>query len=247
MNRLERIDEFREVLSGYEPSKDAKKIADSAHLTPLVGPSASGKNSIIDLLVERGGYQSLITSTTREKRLEHGELEKEGVHYYFISETEFLKGLKKGEFLEAAIIHGQQVSGISEKELKRIADIGNYALTDFEIVGTLYLLEHVPSTLAIFVLPPSFEEWMARMDKRGELSQDERKRRMVSAQNEIEKAINHPKIYFIVNDEVKTAADTVEKLVKLHKTNQIDEYNRGEDVDEVAWRILNNIKHELSS
>jgi hypothetical protein len=66
-------------------------------------PSGAGKTTLCDKL--QAEFKSLhyaITATTRPAR--DGEVD--GKHYYFLSEEEFDRRLKAGDFFETAIVHG---------------------------------------------------------------------------------------------------------------------------------------------
>src|SRR3546814_14273785 len=105
-----------------------------------------------------------VSDTSRKPRVNDGIPEQNGVEYWFRSEAEILNDLKAGKFLEAAIIHNQQVSGISIRELQRVGDEGKIAITDIEIVGVHNLIQAKPYATAFFVLPPIFEFLFKRFD-----------------------------------------------------------------------------------
>src|SRR5664279_1435267 len=110
MNQLKRIDEFRTILDGYQLSPTAAQTLAQTKLVLLVAPTASGRNTIIHELLKTDQYHFVVSDTTRQPRINNGELEQNGREYWFRSEEEVLDELKRGEFLEAAIIHNQQVS-----------------------------------------------------------------------------------------------------------------------------------------
>ncbi len=69
----------------------------------LSGPSGAGKSTIISNSLDRiGDFYFSISTTTREPR----KGERDGVEYYFVSKEEFEEGIKRGDFLEYAIVHG---------------------------------------------------------------------------------------------------------------------------------------------
>ena len=113
MNQLKHSHEFEAILKDYSLPKPVLSLLKGMKLVLLVGPSAAGRNTIIDRLVENGGFIQIVSDTTRAPRFNNGIKEENGVVYWFRKEDEFLSGLKDHEFLEAEIIHGQQVSGIS--------------------------------------------------------------------------------------------------------------------------------------
>lgn len=68
----------------------------------LIGESASGKSSIEKELVEKYGFEKIISYTTRNKR----ENETNGIDYHFISEKKFLELKEQGFFVETAVYNG---------------------------------------------------------------------------------------------------------------------------------------------
>jgi guanylate kinase len=87
------------------------------------------------------------------------------------------------------------------------------AITDAEIKGAETLFKVKPDTIAIFVLPPTFEEWMKRLKNRGEMSQAEFKRRLASAIAEFDFAIESNLFTFIVNDDINKAVERINNIV----------------------------------
>lgn len=240
MNDLKHIDEFREVLAVYQLSASARQILQETGLVLLVGPTSSGKNTIIDELIKTGKYHQIISDTTRLPRLNNGMLEQDGREYWFRSESQVLDDLKKGEFLEAAIIHDQQVSGISIRELERAVQGHKIAINEVETNGANVIYGAKPDAFFFFVVPPSFDEWMARMSTRGELPPDEVRRRLSSAVQEITTALSRPYYRFIVNDTFTHAARRIDTIVRENASPASQEQAK-----DVAGRVLNDTKSYL--
>lgn len=213
MNKLQLIDDFKQVLADYRLSDEGKKILDAASLVLFVGPSSSGRNTIINELRTTGKYHYIVSDTTRKPRENNGVLEQNGREYWFRSEEEILEDLRHGLFLEAAIIHNQQVSGISLRELAKANSEGKISMNEIEVVGGDNIHALKPNALFIFVVPPSFDEWMARMTFRGALPADETRRRLESAVEEISVALERDFYHFVVNDTFKQTTGKVERLI----------------------------------
>jgi guanylate kinase len=230
MNQLNRIDDFRKVLGSYQLSDAAKATLSATKLALMVGPSSSGRNTIINELVKSGGFHYIVSDTTREMRTKDGVLiEQNGREYWFRQEDEVLADLQKGDFLEAAIIHEQQVSGISIREIEAAHAANQVAITDIEFVGATTIHGLKPDTLFFFVLPPSFDEWMVRMSGRGKLPDDEVRRRMQSAVKEITTALENDYYWFVVNDTFVQTAQKVDEAIKAG-ANDDEEQTRGRQV-----------------
>jgi guanylate kinase len=214
MNQLTRIDEFRDVLANYRLSDKAKQTLEGIRLVLMVGPSSSGKNTIISQLVKSGLYRFVVSDTTRQPRINNGVLEENGHEYWFRSETDVLADLREGKFLEASIIHDQQVSGMSVRELKAAVDEDKIAIDEIEVVGADHVHALFTSAQFLFVVPPSFDEWITRMNARGELPADETKRRFESAIMEITTALDRDFYVFIVNDTFIQTAKQVDAIIR---------------------------------
>jgi guanylate kinase len=173
--------QFEEALRNYSVSAEAIEDLEDLKLVLLLGPTSSGRNTIIRHLVGTGNYHYIVSDTTRPPRVNDGELEQNGREYWFRSEEEVLADIEAGDFLEAEIIHRQQVSGISIRELKKAKQEGKIAVTDIELEGVHNVMKVKPNTFAVMILPPSFEEWQKRLAHRGVMTPTEKSRRMETA------------------------------------------------------------------
>lgn len=215
MNELARIAEFREALEGYHLSKPALHTLSQTKLVLIVGPTSSGRNTRIKRLLKTGDYHYVVSDTTRQPRINDGILEQNGREYWFRTENEILTDLKEGKYLEAAIIHNQQVSGISVRELEKARDEGKIAITDADIAGAASAIQYKPDTIVIFVLPPNFDEWQRRIKHRGEMLPEEFKRRMQSACKEFEVALSNDYYQFVINDSGDDSVMQINQIAKL--------------------------------
>ncbi|HTE57166.1 MAG TPA: hypothetical protein VK694_00320 [Verrucomicrobiae bacterium] len=214
INKLEHLAEFQRVLKDYQPSERSKEILNATDLVLLVGPSSSGRNTIVTDLKKTGHYHYLVSDTTRKIRHKNGEpIEYNGREYWFRSEADVLKDLEGGKFLEAALIHNQQVSGISIREVDKAHQSNQIGITDItpDGVDTIYALK--PDTKIFFVIPPSFEEWMRRFDSRGTMPSEEKRRRLESAEKEFEVALTHKYYIFLINDTFDHAVEQIHEWV----------------------------------
>jgi guanylate kinase len=209
---LKHLAEFERLLAAYQPSPESLRTLQSFPLMLLVGPTAAGRNTLINLLLQTGRYHYIVSDTTRKPRVNNGVMEKPGREYWFRNEEEFLRGLMEGAYLEAAIIHRQQVSGISIAELEAAKAVDKIPIDEIEVVGTENIHRYKPDALCIFLLPPSFEVWMRRLRDRGEMPEIEVRRRMQSAEHEIAVALEADYYLFVINTEINEAAVLVDSI-----------------------------------
>lgn len=215
MNELANLDTFQSLLADYKLSKSALHTLSQTRLVLLVAPTSSGRNRLIRELLKTDDYYYIVSDTTRKPRINDGVMEQSGVEYWFRTEAEVLADIQNGQYLEAAVIHQQQVSGISIRELQRASDLAKIAITDAEVAGIDNAIKLKPDTLGIFVLPPSFDEWQRRLHHRGDMHPEEYRRRMESAVDEFSAGLEHDYYRFIINDDISEAVQQINSIAKL--------------------------------
>lgn len=78
----------------------------------LIGPSASGKTEIAQILERKYNLKKVITHTTREKRVN----EKDDIDYHFVSKENFLKMINEQKLVEYTI-YNNNYYGTSKNEI----------------------------------------------------------------------------------------------------------------------------------
>ncbi len=214
---LKHYQQFKQILDNYRVSDRAKKALEDLRIVIMVAPTSSGRNTIIRKLLETGDYYFIISDTTRSPQVRDGKMEENGVQYFFRNEEEMLVDLQAGEFLEAALIHQQQDSGVSIRELEKAKTLNKIAITDIEIIGADNVMKVKPDAKAIFTLPPSFEEWQRRITNRGQMSSQEIKNRLISAQEELKAALDHDYYQFVIADDIPRAVSVINSIAHGEK------------------------------
>lgn len=204
---------FTEILKDYRPSDQVFESLQKMPLVIMLGVTASGRNTIINHLVNSDRYHFVISDTTRPPKVRDGRLEQDGVHYNFRTEKDMLADLAKGIFLEAELIHNQQVSGISVKELEKAASSGKISINEVDIGGTVAIERAKPDTKFFFIIPPSYKEWLYRLQGREVMSEEETANRMITATRVIETALADEHFIFIVNDSSHASSELIDRVV----------------------------------
>ncbi len=181
-------------------------------LVLIVGPSGSGKGTIIKHLRERHpDWVYPVSYTTRQIR----PGEEDGLVYNFISEDEFKKGIDEGRFLEYAIVHEKGYYGTDKSEILGALGEGKVVVREVDIQGFNSIREVVEagSLLTVFVEAGDLDELEKRIADRGKLPEEEVERRMESARKEIAQA---DECDFRVKNEygkIDKAVDEVDELL----------------------------------
>lgn len=220
---LKRREEFEKALADYRPNTETLNILAKTTLVTLTAPSATGRNTIINALLKTGRYHFIISDTTRPPRQNHGVWEQNGVEYFFRDEDDMLADIKAGLFVEAEVIHNQQVSGISGREIARTYHEHRIAINDVDIEGGINIAKLVPTAITICLLPPSFDEWLKRMKGRSDFEPLELYRRLKQATKVLRLALAHEHFVFVINDNLEAAITAVDDIATSGTHHELDE------------------------
>lgn len=178
----------------------------------LSAPSGSGKTTL-----SRGalgmslGLRPSISVTTRRPRVG----ESEGIDYSFVTDEEFRRKLAAGELAEWAQVF-DSVYGTPREPLERAIAASTDILLDIDIQGARQIREKYPhDAVTIFVLPPSFDELVQRLRRRGTENEAAIERRLMRARDE---ASAYPEYdYLIINSELSESLLQLEAVVKAER------------------------------
>jgi guanylate kinase len=200
---------FQEALEDYHVSDHAKRVLASTPFVALSSLAGVGRNTVIKKLAENYNYIFAISDTTRPPKVRDGKLEQNGINYYFRSEAEILKDIQNGEYIEAEIIHNQQVSGTSIREIERTMKTGKIPIHDFEYGGMLNVYKAKPDAVIIGLVPPNYEEWIRRLRGREVMADQEFLNRLTTADKVLENMLAHPQYTIVINDDLDQCAEDI--------------------------------------
>ena len=189
-----------------------RKTASAGNLIVLSAPSGAGKTTLCRAIRNRfPEMRYSISHTTRSPR--PGEAE--GVDYFFISEEEFQTDIQKGIWAEWARVHDNYY-GTSMAFLNKTLASGADVLLDIDIQGARQILEKYPDAVSIFIMPPSLEILLQRLQGRGTESGTVIEKRMMNARKEIAQSRFYQ--YIVVNDDLEDAKQELFSIIQRHTT-----------------------------
>jgi len=180
-------------------------------LIVVAGPSGVGKTTLVNEVLRRGNIplRRAITATSRAPR--PGEIP--GTDYHYLTVDEFQAAIQQGRLLEHAVVHGSDFYGtpLAEVVPHRQAGVGAVLIIDVQGAATVREL-HPGDHVSVFVLPPTNEVLEARLRSRSSEDEATVQRRLATARAELAEA--HAFDHRIVNDDLTTAAEALEAVIR---------------------------------
>ena len=180
-------------------------------------PAGGGKTTLVNLLIEEiPNIKRAITCTTRKPR--PGEIP--GKDYIFLSKQEFEERIRKDEFLEYAVVHGNYY-GTPKKEVFEILNQGIDLILVIDVQGMKQIKQNYKEAITIFILPPSLDTIVQRMKKRGD-SEEEIRKRLETAKKEIPQWKYYD--FIVINDILEKAKEDLKHIILSNrlKTKRFD-------------------------
>jgi guanylate kinase len=176
----------------------------------ISAPSGGGKTTLVNALLERvPKVRVSVSHTTRAPRA--GEVD--GKNYYFVDENQFNDLQRQGGFLESAKVfnhfYGTSKSWVFE-QLQQGIDV----ILEIDWQGAQRVKEQM-DCVSIFILPPSRETLLMRLEQRKQDSQEVIATRMSQASREISHYIEYD--YVVVNDNFNDALDDLTAIIRARR------------------------------
>lgn len=175
----------------------------------LAAPSGAGKSTLAKMLF--ADFEALkfsVSATTRSPR----KGEEHGVHYHFLSKTEFQKKIDENDFLEWEEFYNGTRYGTLRSEVDKKLKTGYFILLDIDVKGAVNVKQiYGNDCLSLFIQPPSIAVLKQRLEGRGTENEETLSLRIERANEELEYADQFDHV--IINDELDTAYAQVKEVV----------------------------------
>ena len=186
-------------------------------LIVLSGPSGVGKDSVLELMKQRGlPFHFVVTATTRPPRPE----ERDGIDYLFVSREEFAGLIEKEELLEYAIVYNDY-KGIPKEQVRKALSTGKDVVMRVDVQGAATVRKISPSAILVFITTSSEEELVERLERRKTETPENLKLRIATARQEFKRVGEFD--YVVVNrdGELEETVDRIEDIISAehHRVN----------------------------
>ena len=181
--------------------------------SPLIivisAPSGTGKTTIVrELIKNNENLVASVSYTTRKKRAN----EIDGKDYTFVSSELFASMVEEKSFLEHAKVF-DCFYGTPKKEVEDSLNKGLNVILEIDWQGAMQIKRERPDCLMLFIIPPSKEELMFRLRKRGTDSNNEIRLRFDEALNDINQYENFDKVF--INEDVRSTVQAINAFIKI--------------------------------
>ncbi len=184
----------------------------SGTLYVISAPSGAGKTSLVKALLEKMSRIGVsVSHTTRAAR----PGENDGINYNFVSVDAFKRMSEAGEFLEHAEVFGNYY-GTSQRWVENKLAEGEDVILEIDWQGAQQVRRLMPETKSIFIVPPSREALLQRLDGRGQDTAEVIARRMAQAAQEVSHYGEYD--FLVVND---VFAEALEDLIAIVKAQRL--------------------------
>ena len=174
----------------------------------ICGPSGTGKNKVINKLIQKGlPLEHSISTTTRKPR--HGEVHDKD--YYCLTHEDFIERINKNEFIEYAQLLDHYY-GTSIQEIERIRRNQRIPILDIDVQGALQIKNKTENVITLFIAPPSLEELEKRLLSRNTETMSEIQKRLALAKEELTQKDLFDHV--IINDQLDKAVEEINDLIK---------------------------------
>jgi guanylate kinase len=178
-----------------------------ANLFIIAAPSGCGKTSLVEALIKKTKNLCVsVSHTTRPPRLD----EVNGINYYFVSINEFEEMIKNNAFVEHAMVFDNHY-GSSSQLIREKLDEGVNVILEIDWQGARQVKENMPNSVSIFILPPSKEALLGRLQQRAQDDEITINKRMSDAQNQMRHFNEFD--YLVINDDFNSALNDLNLII----------------------------------
>ena len=181
----------------------------------ISSPSGGGKTSLLKAFFEDQRAKEItmsISYTTRDRR--DGDLE--GKDYFFISEKDFIKKKKNGDFVETANVFGNLYG--TDKNFIYTELQSSDVVLELDWQGAKSIKKIYSDAVLISLIPPSYDDLENRLRGRATDSEDIISKRLSQSKKEVSECLSFD--FLILNDNFDLALNDLKNIIFYNLENK---------------------------
>ena len=178
-----------------------------ANLFIIAAPSGCGKTALVKALLKNSSNLCVsVSHTTRESRPD----EVNGINYHFVSVNKFKEMINKNAFVEHAEVF-ENLYGSSRQLINDNLENNKDVILEIDWQGARQVKLNMPKVISIFILPPSKDALLMRLQGRGQDDKQTIMKRMSDAKNQMSHFDEFD--YLVINDNFDVALSNLESII----------------------------------
>ena len=178
-----------------------------ANLFIIAAPSGCGKTALVKALLKNSSNLCVsVSHTTRESRPD----EVNGINYHFVSVNKFKEMINKNAFVEHAEVF-ENLYGSSRQLINDNLENNKDVILEIDWQGARQVKLNMPKVISIFILPPSKDALLMRLQSRGQDDKQTIMKRMSDAKNQMSHFDEFD--YLVINDNFDLALSNLESII----------------------------------
>lgn len=182
----------------------------------LHGPSGVGKDSVIDRLRERTGIHRATSSTSREPRVN----EIDGVHYHFLTRSEFETKVREDKFAEYALVYGDY-KGLERIEIEEPLRRGEDVIIRTDVQGARTWRTRLRGAVFIFLMAEDREVLRLRLEERGSENGKSLAVRIAELEAELDDIENNDYVVFNRHGKLEDTVDEIQAIIHTEQNKAV--------------------------
>ena len=173
----------------------------------IAAPSGCGKTSLVKALLKNSRNLCVsVSHTTRQSRPD----EVNGINYHFVSVNKFKEMINENAFVEHAEVF-ENLYGSSRQLINDNLENNKDVILEIDWQGARQVKLNMPKVVSIFILPPSKDALLIRLQGRGQDDNQTIMKRMSDAKNQMSHFDEFD--YLVINDNFDVALSNLESII----------------------------------
>ena len=178
-----------------------------ANLFIIAAPSGCGNTSLVKALLKNSSNLCVsVSHTTRQSRPD----EVNGINYHFVSVNKFKEMININAFVEHAEVF-ENLYGSSRQLINDNLENNKDVILEIDWQGARQVKLNMPKVISIFILPPSKDALLMRLQGRGQDDKQTIMKRMSDAKNQMSHFDEFD--YLVINDNFDEALSNLESII----------------------------------